>query len=160
MIHSFFQLFSQLSRSTFINWKNYNRCISCNSFNSLCTFLDRLSLGNLELWSVKVVLARLFVICFSAIMSTFSFSSHFTASSIAVTIHSFFIRTSNIFAELQCSYFFSSIWASSVLIPILIHLCSNKLQFVYLTITSHLACWKSRKFPISERKKRNFKEFP
>ena len=39
--------------------------------------------------------------------------------------------------------FFSSIWASSVLIPVLIDSDSNKLQFVYLTITSHLACWKS-----------------
>ena len=26
--------------------------------------------------------------------------------------------------------------------------------------TSHSACWESRKFPISEEKKRSFKEFP
>ena len=55
--------------------------------------------------------------------------------------------------------FFSSIWALSVLIPVLIHSCSNKFQFVYLTITSHLAlaCWKSRKFLISEGKKKILK---
>ena len=55
--------------------------------------------------------------------------------------------------------FFSSIWASSVLIPVFIHLCYNKLQFVYLTITSLLACWKSWKFPISEGKKKFLKTF-
>ena len=71
-------------------------------------------------------------------------------------LHSFFIRTSNILPSFNV-LIFSSIWASSVLIPVFIHSCSNKLQFVYLTITSHLACWKSRKFPISEGKKR-FKE--
>ena len=159
MIHSFFHLFSQLSRSTFINWKNYNRCISCNSFNSLCTFLDRLSLGNLELWSVKVVLARLFVICFSAIVSTFSFSSHFTASSIAATIHSFFIRTSNIFAELQCSYFFSSIWASSVLIPILIHLCSINCSLYTWQLLHTWPVEKAGNFPFQKGKKEILKNF-
>ena len=56
--------------------------------------------------------------------------------------------------------FFSSIWASSVLFPVLIHLCSNKLQLVYLAITSHVACWKSHKFPISEGKKEISKNFP
>ena len=55
--------------------------------------------------------------------------------------------------------FLSSIWASSVLISALIHSCSNKLQFVYFTITSHLTCWKSRKFPISEGKKEILKNF-
>ena len=56
--------------------------------------------------------------------------------------------------------FFSSIWASSVLIPVLSQSCSNKLKFVYLTITSHLACWKSRKLPILEGKKDILKNFP
>ena len=56
--------------------------------------------------------------------------------------------------------FFSSIWASSVLFPVLIHSCSNKLQLVYLAITSHVACWKSHKFPISEGKKEISKNFP
>ena len=45
-------------------------------------------------------------------------------------------------------FFFLSIWASSVLI----HSCSNEMKLVYLAITSHLACWKSQKFPISEGK--------
>ena len=56
--------------------------------------------------------------------------------------------------------FFSSVWLSSVLVPALIHSCTNKLQFVYLTITSHLACWKSQKFPISEGKKLISKNLP
>ena len=66
----------------------------------------------------------------------------------------FFKRTGNILPA-STLLFYSSIWASSVLIPVLIHSGSNKLQLVYFTITSHLACWKSRKFPISEGKKRN-----
>ena len=64
----------------------------------------------------------------------------------------FFIRTSNILPSFNV-LIFPSIWASSVLISVLIHSCSDKLQFIYLTITSHLACWKSQKFPISEGKK-------
>ena len=50
------------------------------------------------------------------------------------------------FCRASMFLFFSSIWASSVLIPVLIHSCSNKLQFVYLTITSHLACWHRNSF--------------
>ena len=49
--------------------------------------------------------------------------------------------------------FFSSIWVSSILIPVLIHSRSNKLQFVYLTIISHLACWKAGNFPFQKGKK-------
>ena len=56
--------------------------------------------------------------------------------------------------------FFSTIWASSVLIPVLIHSCSNKLQFVYLTITSHLAFWKAGNFPFQKRKKEILNDFP
>ena len=52
-------------------------------------------------------------------------------------------------------------FSPSVLIPVLIHSCSNKLQFVYLTITSHLACWKSRKFPNFQKgKKEILRNFP
>ena len=65
-------------------------------------------------------------------------------------IYSFFIRTSNILPSFNV---LSSIWASSVLILVLFHSCSNKLQFVYLPTTSHLPCWKSRKFPILKGKK-------
>ena len=50
--------------------------------------------------------------------------------------------------------FFSSIWALSVLLPVLIQSSSNKLQFVYLTITSHLACWKTRNFSFQNEKKK------
>ena len=74
-------------------------------------------------------------------------------------VHTFFYKNQELFSELQCS-FFPSIWATSVLIPVLIHPLSSKLQFVYVTITSHLACWRSRKFPISEGETRNFKTFP
>ena len=56
--------------------------------------------------------------------------------------------------------FFLSIWVSSVLIPVVIHPCSNKLQFLYLTMNSHLACWKNQNFPISEGKKEILKNFP
>ena len=68
----------------------------------------------------------------------------------------FLIRNTNIFPSL----FFSPVSASSVLIPALIHSCFNKLHFVYLTIISHLAFRKSWKFPISEGKQIDFKEFP
>ena len=69
----------------------------------------------------------------------------------------FFKRTSNILPSFNV-FIFSTIWASSVLIPVLIHSCYNTLQFAYLTITSHLACWKSRKFPILDGKK-NFSKY-
>ena len=67
----------------------------------------------------------------------------------------FFIRTSNILPSFNVLIFlfFSSFWT------VLVHSCSNKLQFVYLTITSDLACWKSRKFPISEGKKEILNNF-
>ena len=70
----------------------------------------------------------------------------------------FFIRATFCWASMF--FFFWSIWASSVLIPVPIHSCSNKLQFRYLTITSHQACWKSRKFPFQKGKKEIFKNFP
>ena len=69
----------------------------------------------------------------------------------------FFKRTSNILPSFNV-FIFSTIWASSVLIPVLIRSCYNTLQFAYLTITSHLACWKSRKFPILDGK-RNFSKY-
>ena len=72
----------------------------------------------------------------------------------------FFYKNQKHFAELQCSYLFSSIWASNVLIPVLIHPRSNKLQFLYLTIISHLACWKSRNFPFMKGTKEILKNFP
>ena len=70
----------------------------------------------------------------------------------------FFSKEPVTFCRASMFLFFSTIWASSVLIPVLIHSCYNTLQFAYLTITSHLACWKSRKFPILDGKK-NFSKY-
>ena len=50
----------------------------CNSFNALRSSLDRLSLGGLEFWNVRLTLAR--------IVSASSFSRSLTASSIVAMI--------------------------------------------------------------------------
>ena len=50
----------------------------CNFFRALRSSLDRLSLGGLEFWSVRLILAR--------IVSASSFSRSFTASSIVAKI--------------------------------------------------------------------------
>ena len=84
-----------------------------------------------------------------------------TIVSLREVVHSFvFIRASNILTSFNALIFFVNLSLKVSYSCSYSFSCSNKLQFVYLTITSHLACWKSRKFPISERKKRNFKEFP
>ena len=64
-----------------------------------------------------------------------------------------FLQEPATFCRASMFFIFSSVSASSVFIPALIRSCSNKLQFVYLTVTSHLACSKSRKFPILEGEK-------
>ena len=87
------------------------------------------------------------------------FSCNMFCQGFSVTL--FFLLEPLTFCRASMSLFFSSIWASNVLIPVLIYSCSNKLQFVYLTIISHLASWKTRKFPISEEKKKEtLRNFP
>ena len=52
--------------------------LECDSFKALCSFLDRLSLGGLEFWSVKLILAWIVLVS--------SFSRSFTASSIVAMV--------------------------------------------------------------------------
>ena len=129
MIHTFFQIVFMIkdnSRSIFVSWQNYNWCIILQFFQSFALILGRVSFKGLEIWSVRLILAR--------IMSASSFLRSFTTSSLIVMI-SFLGSVLEIIYKLRsfaimlialCVTFFLLISLSSFNVCLYLSLCQIK----------------------------------